>query len=190
MAVGTPDRGQPLGRALPATGLALLALLLCAPPAAAERRLECAAVSGLVRSFLQNHVRFRQLDPAIEDRAIETYVRRLDPSRTLFLDSEAEEARASLVGIFAKIDAGDCTALEGLKTTLVDHHGRTEQFVREVVSVPDFELDPEVTLIVDPEKRGQPKTPEERDAINRSLIHFQLSNYLAAAPRSTRPRNA
>jgi carboxyl-terminal processing protease len=160
--------------------LAALLLVLQVPAAAAERRLECKAVDALVQSFLQNHVRFRQLDPEIESRAIETYVRRLDPSRTLLLESEAAAARASLAGIFEKIANGDCSAVEVLKATMVEHHKRTEDFVRRTVSVADFELDPDVTLVVDPEKRGQPGTPEERDAINRSLIHFQLSNYLAA----------
>ncbi len=179
MRVGLRDTKRRRETAL-AASLGLLALLLVAPSALAERRLECKAVNALVRSFLQNHVRFQQLDPAIEARAIETTVRRLDPSRTLLLESEAEAIRASLAGIFPRIDAGDCAALNGLKTAMLDHHRRTETFVREAVSVPDFELDPEVTLVVDPDKRGQPKTPEERDAINRSLIHFQLSNYLAA----------
>jgi carboxyl-terminal processing protease len=172
-----PSRFRKTARGLT---LAALVLLVIAPTAAAERRLGCKAVDALVRSFLQNHVRFRQLDPEIESRAIETYARRLDPSRTLLLESETEQTRASLIGIFEKIGSGDCTSLEGLKAAMVEHHRRTETFVRETVNVPDFELDPAVTLVVDPEKRGQPKTAEERDAINRSLIHFQLSNYLAA----------
>ncbi len=162
--------------------LALAALLpqLGAAPAAAERRLECKAVHSLVRSFLQNHVRYQQLDPELERRTIDTYVRRLDPSRTLLLEGEAAQARAALAGIFEKVSSGDCTALGGVTTAMVEHHRRTEELVRRVVSAPDFELDPSVTLVVDPDKRGQPKTAEEREALNRSLVHFQLSNYLAA----------
>ena len=34
--------------------------------------------------------------------------------------------------------------------------------------------------MIDPEKRGYPATPEERDKLQRSLIHFQISNYVAA----------
>ncbi len=163
-----------------ALALAAVLLPLGAAPAGAERRLECKAVHSLVRSFLQNHVRYRQLDPELERRTIDTYVGRLDPSRTLLLESEAGAARASLAGIFEKVSSGDCAALGEVTTAMVDHHRRTEEFVRQVVSAPDFELDPGVTLVVDPDKRGQPKTAEEREAVNRSLVHFQLSNYLAA----------
>jgi carboxyl-terminal processing protease len=181
----TRSRSETLGRALLrragwALAAAALLLLLGAAPATAERRLECKAVHSLVRSFLQNHVRFQQLDPELEQRTIDTYVRRLDPSRTLLLESEAAQAREALNGIFAKVSSGQCEVLGEVSAGMVDHHRRTEEFVRQVVSAPDFELDPSVTLVVDPDKRGQPKTPEEREAINRSLVHFQLSNYLAA----------
>ena len=176
----TRSRSGTLGGVGLALAAAALVLLLGAAPAAAERRLECKAVHSLVRSFLQNHVRYQQLDPELEQRTIDTYVRRLDPSRTLLLESEAVQARAALAGIFAKVSSGDCQVLAEVSAVMVDHHRRTEEFVRQVVSAPDFELDPSVTLVVDPDKRGQPDTPEERESLNRSLVHFQLSNYLAA----------
>jgi hypothetical protein len=64
----------------------LVAAALVAGPAAAELR--CNAIPNLMRGYLQNHVRFNELTEQIERRAIETYVRRLDPSRTLLLASE------------------------------------------------------------------------------------------------------
>jgi carboxyl-terminal processing protease len=163
-----------------ALAVAVLLLLLGAAPARADRHLECTAVNSLVRSFLQNHVRYQQLDPELEQRTIDTYVRRLDPSRTLLLENEAAAMRAALTGVFEKVASGDCSTLTRVTAGMVVHHRQTEEFVRQLVSAPDFQLDPSVTLVVDPDKRGQPKTPEERDALNRSLVHFQLSNYLAA----------
>ena len=66
-----------------------LALLLIAPlgvagsPAPARAAaLTCEALPNLVDAILQNHVRYRTLDDGIEERAIDAYVRRLDPSRT------------------------------------------------------------------------------------------------------------
>jgi len=158
----------------------LCALLLAAPPAAGEQGLECKAIPALVRSFLQYHARFRELDPELERRTVDTYVRRLDPSRTLLLESELEQTRAALDGIFVRIEAGDCSALENLSKSLVAHYARVEAFVRRVVGSPGFQIDPEITLVVDPEERGQPRTVDERDAVNLALVHFQLSNYLAA----------
>jgi carboxyl-terminal processing protease len=158
----------------------VLLLLGSAGPAAAESQLQCRTIHGLARAFLQNHVQFQELDEELERRTIETYVRRLDPTRTLMLESEVQAARDQLKGIFERIQKGDCETLLSLKDQLVKHHRDAEIFVRTVVGKPDFELDPEVTLVVDPDKRGQPTTPEQRDAVNLSLIHFQLSNYLAA----------
>ena len=63
----------------------LVAAALVAGPAAAELR--CNAIPNLMRGYLQNNVRFNDLTEEIERRTIETYVRRLDPSRTLLLVS-------------------------------------------------------------------------------------------------------
>src|SRR5262245_39660173 len=128
------SRSDLVWRTLRGLAFAALLLQLGAAPAAAERRLECKAVNSLVRSFLQNHVRYRQLDPELERRTLDTYVRRLDPSRTLLLESEAAQARAALAGIFEKVSSGDCAALGEVTAAMVDHHRRTEEFVRKVVS--------------------------------------------------------
>ena len=52
--------------------------------------------------------------------------------------------------------------------------------MRATVSDPGYAVDTSVELVIDPEKRGYPTTPEERDKLQRSLIHFQISNYVAA----------
>ena len=52
--------------------------------------------------------------------------------------------------------------------------------VRGAVSDPKYAVDPDVELVLDPEKRGYPATAAARDELLTSLIHFQISNYVAA----------
>ena len=59
-------------------------------------------------------------------------------------------------------------------------HQQTEEFVRAFVTRDDYAIDESVELLLDPDKRGYPKTAEERDDLVRSLVHFQISNYLGA----------
>jgi carboxyl-terminal processing protease len=158
----------------------LAAAVLLAGPVQAQAELRCSAIPNLMRGYLQNHVRFNQLTEEIERRTIETYVRRLDSSRTLLLASEEAAMRASLRGILSKLGKDDCSALTDLQKTLIRHHEAAAKFVRATVNDPAYAVDPSVELVLDPEKRGYPATAEERDKLQRSLIHFQISNYLAA----------
>lgn len=160
-------------------GLCVAGLLLgAAGPAAAE--LTCARLPQLAAEFLHAHVAYKHLAPELEARAIATYVERLDASRSVFLESEVAEARSGLTGIFERMRKGDCEPLLALNKKLVERNAALETFVRDFVMSPDYALDESVILVLDPDKRGNPKTAEERDALQRSLIHFQMSNYLSA----------
>jgi carboxyl-terminal processing protease len=159
--------------------LAAIALLLPLGAGAASG-LTCEAIPQLAREFLKSHVETNRLTEEGEARAIDLFIRRLDSSRSLFLEKEAAEARASLKGAFERMRNGDCQQLLDLHESLVARNASLESFVRKVVEDPDFQLDESVQLQIDPDERGYPHTEEEREKLLHSLIHFQISNYLSA----------
>ena len=97
-------RRLPLPSQLP--GLLLAGLLLPLPAAASQ--LVCEAIPQLAREFLKSHVEINRLTDEGEARAIDLFIRRLDSSRSLFLEHEAQAARATLKGAFERMRAGDC----------------------------------------------------------------------------------
>ena len=159
--------------------LAGIALLLPLGAGAADG-LTCEAIPQLAREFLKNHVETNRLTDDGEARAVDLFIRRLDSSRSLFLDKEAAAARDSLKGIFEKMRNGDCQPLFDLHQSLIARNASLEGFVKEIVEDPNFKLDESVELQMDPDERGYPQTVQEREKLLRSLVHFQLSNYLAA----------
>ena len=178
-------RAGQLGRAALAT-----ACLVALAPAAANGRetLTCALIPKFVRSYLQHHVVRREIDTELELRTIGTYLKRQDPSRSMLLESEADQERTGLAGIFDRIQAGDCDSLHTLHQHMIARHKDTEVFVRKVIEDPDFEIDTSLSLVLDPEERGQPLTAAEREEVSRKLIHFQLSNYLSAGTELSEAR--
>lgn len=164
-----------------------LALLVAAPlgtsgvplPAQAAT-LSCEALPNLVDAILQNHVRYHELDDALEERAIDAYVKRLDPSRTLFLEKEATDLRQSLRPIFDEIQEGKCDRLKKTQLSLVTRYHDMESYFRSLVERPGYQIDTKVSLVTDPEKRGYPKTIDERNELYQKLAHFQMSNYVSA----------
>jgi carboxyl-terminal processing protease len=160
--------------------LVLLGFQLAAASPSPAASLTCEIVPRFMRAYLQNHIRYQRLDQEIEDRTIDAYLRRMDPSRTVLLESEAEQIRGSLGGAFQKVQEGSCTFLSSLHATFIEELRAVEEFVRSTVSSPDYEIDTTVELILDPEKRGHPKTLENQRKLLLSLVHFQMSNYLSA----------
>jgi carboxyl-terminal processing protease len=43
-----------------------------------------------------------------------------------------------------------------------------------------YRVDTNAEIVLDPEKRGWPKSVEQRDAWLRALLHFQASNFLSS----------
>ena len=158
--------------------LAALAVLALAAPSSAQLR--CQTVPQLAAEYLKGHVEINSLTEELESRAIDTYVRRVDASRTVFTEAEAAEARQSLDDIFDRMKKGDCEPLFALHESVVAKNAALEEFIRKTVNDPGFELDKTVALQLDPDERGYPKNAQERDALNTSLLHFQISNYLSA----------
>lgn len=165
--------------------LAAAVAALAAPDrtAVAASALSCEAVPSLMSAFLQNHVVHHDLDESLRSRVAESYIQRVDSSRTLFLADEAAKLEAEIRDGFDGFYEGECGRLAQIHEKTVVRAKEMEDFVRTMVESPGYELDKNVQLVIDPAKRGFPKTKEEREALWRSLVHFQISNYLSAGQK-------
>ena len=159
--------------------LASAGLLLALVPRPAGAELACAALPDLMQAFVRNHVQKSALDAELESRTIDTYLRRVDASRTLLTAPEVEAVKVSMRGVFGRIRSGNCQSLLDLQKNLVRQHERAAKFVREFLSSPSYALDEKATLVLDPDERGNPATAEAREDLLRSWAHFQMATYVA-----------
>jgi len=159
--------------------LVLMGLEMSAPSEAGAT-LRCEMLPSFFHSYLKHHVRFRAMTPELEERAIDTYIRRLDPGRSLLTAKEAEALAADLKGIFSRVQSGDCSKLMALHRDFVRRNQEVVDLVKKVVGDDAYAIDSTVELLIDPDDRGYPETEEERKQLLLSLIHFQISNYLGA----------
>jgi len=146
-----------------------------APP-----ELDCPRSWELIQNLLKRHISFRALNPELRERAIDSYIERMDPSKTLFLSDEVRRLRGRLVGVFFSVQNGECQILDDIQVDLANRYARMEKDVREFVGSPDYKLDTDVRLILDPEKRGHPQDEAARIDLIHRLVHFQISNYLSS----------
>lgn len=160
--------------------LAALLFLTVALPAGAAQALECGSIDSLVDGYLKQHIRFHRVDDDIKQRTADMYLRALDTSRVLFLAHEAEAHRRLLRKVFDEVEDGRCGTLLALQEQALERYQAMETFVRETVSAESYAVDYDTSLVIDPEKRGYPKTREAQKELYRKLVHFQMSNYLAS----------
>ncbi len=149
-------------------------------PAAAARTLNCDAIPKLLRGYLQKHLQYRQLSSEIRQRAAESYLKKIDPSKTLLMKSDVDALEKSLRTLFDDISRGNCTKLDDLQKQLVKRYSEMEAFARTLLADPEFALDESTRLVLDPDDRGYPKNAKELADLRKRLIHFQISNYLSA----------
>jgi carboxyl-terminal processing protease len=166
-------------------GALLLAGLLAAPlPAGAQGfrgpELSCANSWDLIQSLLKRHISFRGLDNELRGRAIDAYIERIDPSKTLYLTDEIQLLRNRLAGVFFALQNAECELLDEIQMDLVTRYEGMQQRVTAFVSRDDYALDTDVRLILDPDKRGHPPDEAARDRLIERLVHFQMSNYLSS----------
>ena len=115
---------------------ALLATTAVARPASAT--LSCGDIPDLITIYFQKHIRFHQLSDDLRHRTIENYLRRVDPQRVLFLESDVEEISESLENIFRETEKGDCSRLRDLQQEVVSRHREVEGFVRGFVGGDEY----------------------------------------------------
>ncbi len=175
---------RPLARTRRIAAIAVLLGVAFAGPSGAQMftppELDCPRSWELIQNLLKRHISFRALNPELRERAIDAYLERIDPSKTLFLTAEVARLRARLQGVFFAVQNGECQILDDIQVDLAKRYERMEKDVREFVSRPDYALDPDVRLILDPEKRGHPADEAGRKDLVHRLVHFQISNYLSS----------
>lgn len=114
----------------------------------------------------------------VKKRTVDEYIKYLDPSKNLLLESEVNTLRKDLDTLFSSMDKGNCSVLEKINETVIAKLKENEDFVRKFVSKNDYKLDETVELVIDPEKRGYPKNKDELNQELVKSVHFQMSNYL------------
>lgn len=142
--------------------------------------LDCPRTWELVQNLLKRHISFRALNPELRERAIDAYIERIDPGKSLYLSDEVKRLRGRLVGIFFAVQNGECQILDDIQVDLANRYARMEKDVKAFVGNPNYALDPDVRLILDPEKRGHPQDEAARIDLVHRLVHFQISNYLSS----------
>ncbi len=162
--------------------LASSTLLLALAPTAAQASepLTCERIPELTRTYLHKHISFHYVNDELRQRLIDTYMKRLDPSKSLYRIDEVTALEQKLRGVTQDVREGSCTSLTEVHQDQIKRYEQLQEFVKKLLMDPAYKMDEDAVLIIDPDKRAWPKTDAARDEIVTKLVHFQMSNYLGS----------
>lgn len=160
-----------------APSVALLAAFLSVAAPSRASDLQCSDLPTLLDSFERSHYAVKKTTDAVKEHSADQFVRILDPSRTMLLDSDAAHLKSDLITIFDTMKSGDCAVLTDSLKLVIQRSEEDERIVKDLLN-DRYKLDETVQLVLDPQKRGYPKTNEERTALVRKMAHFQISSYM------------
>lgn len=140
--------------------------------------LECRILSAVEKRFLDFHVKQSERNAELEKRTIEQYLKRVDPSKVYFNQSDVDKVRGWMAGLFEKTKNADCSFLTKTQELLVEKVKARADFAAKFLGK-DYKFDGKAEFAYDPDHKPYPKDEKEGEEFLRKYIHFQVANYLA-----------
>jgi carboxyl-terminal processing protease len=176
-------------RQLPIGLITALAILIGGDNTAfSANHLSCSALGPIVGKMVKQHLVVRNIDTNIRQRIADIYIKRIDPSRTLFLSDEVARIRAEFDDTFKDVMRGDCAGIDRLHKLRRDRMASVESHVRQELTRDDWKIDPAVEYVIDREKRSHPVTPDDRRAVLSRMIQYRIANLLKSGQKLDRAK--
>jgi len=141
--------------------------------------LSCPNLDKIEEVFYQQHVLYREPTPQIEERTIEQYIKRLDSAKIYLLQSDVDQIKKDMKGIFVALHKGECGSLEKVQKLFEQRVEDRAAFAKKTLSAKTFKFEPKTELVLDPDSRKYAKSKKEADEFQSKYLQFQVSNYLA-----------
>ena len=140
--------------------------------------LACNHVYPIKRKFLSRHVSYKKLQPNLEKRTIDQFVKSLDPSKIYLTLADVNTIKKQMKGIYKKSRAVNCKAIDQAFDKLLQRMGETTELAKTYLNK-DFKLDKKTKLTIDADKRGYANSKKALQAFQKKYMQLQVANYVA-----------
>lgn len=139
--------------------------------------LECKNIPKILDFFLQGHLVHRTMTPELKSHAEDQFIKFLDGSKTVLLESDLPKVREAFAKQFNSANTGDCSPLKEIQDLLISRTVENEEIVKKILD-DKYQIDKTTELATDSKKRNFSKTVEEKTDLLKKMIHFQMQNLL------------
>jgi len=167
------NKGTPVTKAL----VSLLVLFSVSRGLAGD--LGCETLYPLMNGFLAQHLTFKKFTPELEQRAINQFIKNLDPSKLYLMESDITKIKSEMSDLFSKVNSKKCDPLVNAQKLYEKRVGESQEYAKKILN-DKFKLDENTTITIDPAKRNYAKNQTELQDLQGRYIQFQISNYLTS----------
>ena len=141
--------------------------------------LGCENVRRIQDKFFDQHILYKAPDKAVEERAVEQYIKRLDSAKLYFRQTDVDDLKSKMKGLFKALENDNCVGLTSAFDLLIKRVEERVDFAKKTLTAKTFKFDPNTSITLDPDTRKYAKTQAEQDGYQKKYLQFQLSNQLA-----------
>jgi len=154
-------------------------------PAGADSnsKLSCPVLPHLMNEYFRYHIQSEDMTNELKERTATLMLKRLDPSKILYLEAEAKKMKDKIISSFDQIKKRDCSNLDTIYPDVIGRSQKIEKMVKAITGDKKYALDRTTELVIDPDDRGWPKDETAQTKTLTKLVHFQISNYLASGSK-------
>lgn len=145
--------------------------------------LTCPTVDKIQQVFLSQHIIYKDMTPALEDRAVDQYVKHLDGAKIYLVESDIVQIKKMLKGVFTQLHKGNCVQIDQVEALFEKRVQERADFAAKILKSPKFKYEPKTELVLDPESRKFSKTQADLDTFQKKYLQFQLSNYITTGTK-------
>ena len=110
--------------------------------------LECPQLPLVFEFYLRRHYTHHVLDDTVKKQTIDQYIKALDPSKTMLLESDVNSLKSKLPEAFAAMAKGQCALLTDTNQLLLSRSKENEEFVCPFTEVGSFVRGHKTILII------------------------------------------
>ncbi len=141
--------------------------------------LECRHLRPIEQGFLNQHIKYNKRSLELENRLIDQYIEKIDSIKLYLLQSDVDDVKKMMKGIYDKIKNQDCSVLDKVQELYVQRVKERMEFARKTLKQKTFKFDKSLSFVYDPDQRKYAKTKKELNEFQLKYLQFQISNYIA-----------
>jgi len=141
--------------------------------------LVCKAIPDLIRFPLHHHMKYETLTRELKTRTVTQFIKRIDPSKTLLLQSDVAALNESLMGVFDSMEKNDCSPLDAVSSLLTARVKENLAFAKKTLT-DKYKLDESAELQTDIDKRPYATDGKSKEELLLKNIHFQMLSQILA----------
>lgn len=149
--------------------------------------LACNHIVPIQMRFLARHVNYTAMNKNLEVRTADQFIKHLDPSKLYFTQSDVNQIKKSMNGIFDKTRKGECGPILAAYDLLKRRVNENVELARQYLGK-DFKFEPQTKLVVDSKKRQYGKTKKAVEEFQKKYIQLQVANYIATDVKADEAR--